>query len=305
MFLAAERAHSHLGVHAVRARCDEPGLSGAERSQVDHVVLARRTRGLSRRHGRWGPVMAPDDLIYGVFASLSQGAPGDNASTWRALDAIPDRDAVRQVLDLGAGYGRSTFALAAALPDAQLTSVDIHAPFVERMAERARKEGLAGRVRPLCADMGTLAIAKGSMDLIWAEGSIYLVGVERALALWRPWLRPGCCLVFSDFVRWAEDLSPECRSFWAGEYPDMTSEVGVRSLAAAAGYRTLASFRLSRAAHEAYYAPLDARLTELADRDDAGLAKLLQEFRIEIEMTRRYSDEAGYTFFVLQRPETE
>ncbi len=245
--------------------------------------------------------MSPDDAIYEVFGPLAQGAPGDDASTRRALEAVPGREAIRQALDLGSGQGRSTFALAAALPDARLTSVEIHAPFVQRMAERARRAGLADRVQPISADMTALAVAAESMDLIWAEGSIYVVGMERALALWRPWLRPGGCLAFSDLVRWTDDLSPECRAFWAGEYPEMRSEAGVRARAAEAGYRTLAAFRLSRAAHEAYYAPLEARLAELAGRSD--LSQILEDIRTEIDIMRRYADEAGYSFFVLRRPD--
>ena len=48
------------------------------------------------------------DVIYEIFEPLPQGAPGNDASTLRALGAVPDRDSVRQVLDLGAGHGRTT-----------------------------------------------------------------------------------------------------------------------------------------------------------------------------------------------------
>ena len=245
--------------------------------------------------------MNTDDPIYKVFGPLSQGAPGNDSSTLHALHAVPDRYAVRRVLDLGVGRGRTTLALAHALPDAQVTAVEIHAPFVERMVERAREAGLANRVHAVCGDMETLDVVEGSVDLIWAEGSIYVIGMERALAMWRPWLRPGGCAAFSDFVRWADDPSEEVREFWAIEYPDMTSEAVIRSRAEAAGYRVVGSFRMSKEAHDAYYLPLEARAVELAERVDAGVSKVLDTVRQEIDMVRRFPDEAGYAFFVFQR----
>ncbi|MDE0059027.1 MAG: class I SAM-dependent methyltransferase [Defluviicoccus sp.] len=242
-----------------------------------------------------------DEVLYEVFGPLSQGAPGNDASTLRALDAVPGRDAIRRVLDLGVGHGRTTFALAHALPDARITSVEIHAPFVERIAERACAAGLAGRVRALCGDMEKIDVAPASIDLVWAEGCIYAVGVERALAMWRPWLRAGGSVAFSDFVWWTGDPSREARAFWAIEYPDMASEAAIRSRAEAAGYRAVGGFRMPKAAHEAYYVPLEARLAELAGRADASVLRVLDDIRKEIDIVRRFSDEAGYGFFVLRR----
>ncbi|MCY4557657.1 MAG: class I SAM-dependent methyltransferase [Chloroflexi bacterium] len=243
----------------------------------------------------------PGNGTYEVFGPLPQGAPGNDASTLRALDAVPGRDAVRRVFDLGAGHGRTTVALARALPDARITAVEIHAPFVERIAERTRETGLADRVRAECGDMAKTDVAAGSIDLIWAEGSIYVVGVERALALWRPWLRPGGGGAFSDFVQWTGDLSKEARAFWAVEYPDMASEDAIRSRAEAAGYRVVSSSRMPKEAHDAYYVPLEARITELAGCADSDVRKVLDGIRREIDVVRRFSDEAGYSFFVLRR----
>ena len=188
--------------------------------------------------------MSIDDVIYEVFGPLPQGAPGNEASTLRALEAVPGRDSIRQVLDLGVGYGRTTFTLARALRDARVTAVEIHAPFVEQMARHVRETGVANRVHAVCGNMENIDIAKGSKDLIWAEGSIYVMGIERALVRWHPWLRPGGCVAFSDFVWWTDDPSGEAREFWSSEYPGMASEDEIRAIAAAVGYRVNSSFRM-------------------------------------------------------------
>ncbi len=244
-----------------------------------------------------------DDAIYEVFAPLSQGAPGNDAATLRALGAVPGRDSVRQVLDLAVGRGRTTFALVRALRAAHVTAVEIHSPFVKQMVARAFEAGVSDRVRFLCGDMAALDIADGSMDLVWAEGSIYLVGIERALAMWRPWLRPGGCVAFSDFVWWTDEPSGEVAEFWASEYPGMATEAAIRSTAEAVGYRVVCSFCMSKEAHDAYYVPLEERVTELAESIDADVLEVLESLRREIDVARRFADEAGYTFFIIQRTE--
>ena len=126
-------------------------------------------------------------------------------------------------------------------------------------------------------------------------------GMEPALAMRRPWLRPRGCVAFGDFVRWTGSLSKEARALWAVEYPDMASEDAIRSRAATAGYRVVSSFHMSREAHDAYYDPLEARITELAGCADSDVRKVLEDIRTEIDVVRRFPDEAGYTFFTLRR----
>ena len=289
--------------------------TGAMRGKRPEVSAGRKKSAVSTVRSAYGhrcrPGLEPEkkssqavsveDILYEVFGPLAQGAPGNDTATLRALDAVPGRDAVRQVLDLGVGHGRTTFALAEALRDARITSVEIHPPFVRRITERARKAGFAHRIHAVCGNMEEIDIADGSIDLVWAEGSIYVVGRERAFLTWRPWLRPGGSLAFSDFVRWADDLPEEARDFWAMEYPDMASEAVIRSRAKAVGYRVVSNFRMSEEAHEAYYAPLEARVAELADHADAGVQEILGGLRKEIDVVRRFRDEVGYMFFVLQR----
>ena len=119
--------------------------------------------------------------------------------------------------------------------------------------------------------------------------------------MWRPWLRPGGCVAFSDLAWWTGDPSREARAFWAAEYPDMASEAAIRSRAEAAGYRTVDGFRMPKEAHDAYYVPLEARAAELAGRAEPGVRKVVEHIRKEIDIVRRFLGEAGYSFFILQR----
>ena len=246
--------------------------------------------------------MSTNDLIYDVLGVLPQGAPGNDASTLRTLEAVPNHGTLRQVLDLGVGHGRTTLTLARSLPHAEVTAVDVHPPFVEKVAAKARKSGLAKRVRAVCGKMEEMDVAQGSVDLVWAEGSIYVIGVRQALALWRSWLRPSGCVAFSDLAWWTDDPSKEAREFWAAEYPDMMSEARIRSLSESEGYRVIDCFRMPKEAHDAYYIPMEARLADYTGQIDGEVTELLRALRKEIDMVRKFSTEAGYTFFVLQLP---
>ena len=244
--------------------------------------------------------MSSNDIIYDVLGVLPQGAPGNDVSTLRALETVPSRRTVRQVLDLGVGHGRTTLALARSLPDAEVTAVDVHRPFVEQVAAKARRAGLANRIRVVCGKMERMDVAQGSVDLVWAEGSIYVIGVQRALAMWRPWLRPGGCVAFSDLAWWTDDPSKEAREFWAAEYPDMMTEARIRSLSESEGYRVIDCFRMPKEAHDAYYIPMEARLADYTGQLDDELMEFLGALRKEIDVARKFSTEAGYTFCILQ-----
>jgi hypothetical protein len=48
--------------------------------------------------------------------------------------------------------------------------------------------------------MTEMPFTQGSFDLIWAEASAYIMGVEQALEQWRPYLSDEGYLVISDLV---------------------------------------------------------------------------------------------------------
>ena len=79
--------------------------------------------------------MDPNDLrqralFFEVHAGLPREGPGDRSSTARALDLARPLPAAPQVLDIACGPGAQTIDLAALLPQATITAVDLHEPFV-------------------------------------------------------------------------------------------------------------------------------------------------------------------------------
>ena len=136
--------------------------------------------------------------------------------------------------------------LATLLPDADITAIDNHRPFVDETNRRAARRGLGRRVRAALGDMRSLDFDPQSFDLIWCEGAAYIMGVDKALRAWRPLLKPGGRLALSEAV-WLRTGAPDpVRRCW-DEYPAMGDIDACRTLVRDAGYDLLGDFVLPEA----------------------------------------------------------
>ncbi|WP_116246647.1 cyclopropane-fatty-acyl-phospholipid synthase family protein [Nocardiopsis sp. FIRDI 009] len=247
----------------------------------------------------------PDELraaFFALHADLPRQGPGSDATTRRMLDLagpLPERP---RVLDVGCGPGRSALLLAAEA-GARVTAIDVHQPFLDALTAAAAERGLADRVTAENRSMDDLPWPDGTFDVVWAEGSAFVMGFERALRSWRRLLAPGGVLVVTD-CEWTTDTpSPEARAFWDAAYPLRTREENT-AVAREAGYRVRAA-RLQPDSDwwPEYYEPLEAR-AEAADTSVPGMAEAVAGARAEIALRRDHGGEYGYTAFVL-RPEGE
>lgn len=239
----------------------------------------------------------PMAAFFRLHSGLPREAPGGAAETLRALAlAAPPPEA--RIADMGCGPGASATVLLAAAPGAQVTGIDLHAPFVAEAARRAAALGAGARFRGEVADMAAAPIPPASLDLIWAEGSIYALGVVRALELWRPLLAPGGRIAFTEAVWLTEAPPARARDFWAAEHPAMTDLPGLRAAVAAAGFRVLADFVLPETCWDAYYGPLAARCDALAA--DPGMTAAVAETRAEIAVWTACRGAYGYAFVVAE-----
>jgi SAM-dependent methyltransferase len=152
--------------------------------------------------------------------------------------------------------------------------------------------------------MARLPFDDESIDLLWSEGAIFVLGFERGLATWRSLLKPRGVLVVSEAAWLRPDPPDELRRFWEGCYPEIGSREQNAARAERLGYRVREHFPLpAESWWTHYYTPLEERLARLRSRhagDEAALAALDEEAR-EIEMFRAYHEHYGYVFYVLER----
>jgi SAM-dependent methyltransferase len=241
------------------------------------------------------------EAFFRLFEGLPRQGPGSDACTREALRRLPNLPAAPRVLDLGCGSGRSTLVLADALRT-EVIAVDNHQPFLEQLRDSARARGLEGLIDIRCADIAAPGVPEGSIDLLWSEGALYLLGFEEGLCLWRPLLTPRGCLAASECSWLCAEPPAEAAAFFRAGYPGMAGIGENVERARAAGFDPIDHFTLPPEAWcDEYYTPLEQRMAGLAPAADPALAAVIAETRREVELFRNYGDSYGYVFYLLRR----
>ncbi len=242
------------------------------------------------------------ELFFSVHQDLPRQAPGATACTLRAL-AMTNVPTQAKVLDIGCGTGHHTLELARALPDAHITGLDVHAPYLDELRSGIAAARLTHRVDAVLADMQSPPFADGSFDLLWCEAAVYVMGFERALVRWHPLIRADGYLVLSDLV-WLSDQRPhQAIDYWAS-YPDMTTISTRQAQVKTLGYISIGAFVMpSSAWTDDYYDPMQARIDALRHQHagDVEAMAVLDACAEEIRVFESSAGSYGYAFLVMRR----
>lgn len=131
----------------------------------------------------------------------------DEATAW-AADQLPGQP--RMVVDLGAGTGVGTLALARRFPTAAVVAVDRSRVMLDRVVRSAGEQGLAERVSVVQADVDEGWPALTGADLVWASSSLHeLADPARTLRDVFAALVPGGVLVVVEMDSLPRFLPPE------------------------------------------------------------------------------------------------
>ncbi|WP_425861175.1 class I SAM-dependent methyltransferase [Arthrobacter sp. TWP1-1] len=124
--------------------------------------------------------------------ALILGSYLEAATEW-AAELAPD---AAIIMDVGAGSGAGTVALARRFPQASITALDRSAVMLAQTLAAAQEQGMAGRVDTIEADLNNAWPASASADLMWASSSLHeLADPERTMKEMFAALNPGGVLI--------------------------------------------------------------------------------------------------------------
>jgi len=156
--------------------------------------------------GVWSSRTAAE--IYELGAKLVMLGDNDDYKFHRLFvaSAIPRRD-YRRIVDLGCGFGKSTWPLKRAFPSAEVIGVDLAAHCLELAAERSNALELAIRYRQ--ADCAHTGLESGKADLVTATMLVHELPLEVLAATFEEAARllaPGGLIRILDFQLTGDEL---------------------------------------------------------------------------------------------------
>ncbi len=225
--------------------------------------------------------------FFALHSDLPREGPGEPFDVDWAMDLL-DLPETARICDAGSGPGADIPPLLAHIPNGHLLAVDTHAPFIEVIQKAFSDDD---RVTARVQDMATL---QGPFDLIWSAGALYFLGGAAGLSKIKPALAPSGAIVFSEPCFFVESPSDAARAFWEGEDANVLTPKEILAHVADAGFEVLGHRKLADSAWEAYYAPMEARMDDLAGASEPDLLQVLSEARREIDGWRACRHETGY-----------
>ena len=133
-----------------------------------------------------------------VHEAMSRQGPGSKETTAQAIALLPPLPPSANIYDLGCGPGHSTLMLAEAL-QLKVVAVDLEETFLLELKINASQRSLSELIVTRQEDMAQLSAAPQSIDLIWAEGSIYCIGFDNGLLNWQPLLTDGGIIACTEW----------------------------------------------------------------------------------------------------------
>ncbi len=241
-------------------------------------------------------------IFFEIHRDNPREGPGSFEATlmaYSALSGLPDKPII---LDIGCGPGQQTLDLAS-LSAGTIHAIDNYEPFLKALQTKVDQEGLSDRVFPRAGDMNALPFEQAYFDIIWAEGSIYLMGFENGLNAWQPFLKPAGYIAVSE-ISWLKDQPPpDLVSFWDEAYPALQDQEGNISIIQRVGYKLIDHFVLPPEAWlDNYYVHIENKLAFLKTKyqNDAEALEVIAIEELEIDLFRKYSDYYGYVFYIMQ-----
>jgi len=242
------------------------------------------------------------EFMYELFSEIPRQGPGSNNYTRKAYKLLLGLPPQPNILDVGCGSGMQTLELAR-ISRGQITALDNYQPFLDDLKRRAKAEGLNNKIKTINGSMLNLPFAKGSFDLIWAEGAIFIIGFEKGLCEWKPLIRRGGYLVVSELTWLKTDMPNEISTYLKSEYSGIKTIAQNMEIIGQVGYDLVSSFTLPESGWwDDFYKPLRSRINLLWHKytGNREASAVLDASKQKIDMYKKYSPYYDYVFYLMQ-----
>ncbi len=199
----------------------------------------------------------------------------------KALRMIPMIERPR-ILDIGCGSGVSTMELAR-LTDGEIIGLDIDQNVLNRLNRKIKKAGLSDRFKTLNCSLLDMEFPDESFDIIWSEGSIYVIGFAKGLQEWKRLIRPDGFMVVHDEM---------------GDVEEKLEQIST------CGYELLGYFTLDiNIWWNEYFVPLGKLVNEARAKyaDEPEIHEALNQAQSELDFFRKAPERNRSVCFVMKR----
>jgi ubiquinone/menaquinone biosynthesis C-methylase UbiE len=194
---------------------------------------------------------------------------------------LPKLDKPR-ILDIGCGSGVPTLGLAR-LSDGEIVALDIDQRLLDVLRGNVEKAGLSDRVKIINCSLFDIKFPDEGFDIVWAEGSINVIGFKKGLQQWKRLIKPDGFMVVHD------------------ERGNVQEKLGQIS---SCGYELLGYFELDEETWRAeYFAPLEKLVLETRKKftDSTVVHKGLNDAQREIDMFKENPERNSSVCFVMRK----
>ena len=201
--------------------------------------------------------------------------------TRKAFRMLPPLDKPR-ILDIGCGSGMPTMELAR-LSNGEVVGLDIDQDALDMLRGNLEKAGLSARVKIINRSLLDMEFPDESFDIIWAEGSINVIGFKTGLQEWKRLLKPDGFMMVHDERGNIEEKLDQISS---------------------CGYELLGYFELDTDTWWAeYFAPLEKLVFEAREKyaGDTGVLEVLHDAQRELDMFKDNPERNSSVCFVMKR----
>lgn len=194
---------------------------------------------------------------------------------------LPELEKPR-ILDIGCGSGVPTIELAK-LSNGKIIGIDIDQLLLDQLNRKIEENGFSNRIKTIKCSLFEIDFPDESFDIIWAEGSIHIIGFEKGLREWSRLLKTNGYLVVHDEVKNISDKLKKIPHY---------------------GYKLINYFTLPEDAWWIdYYRPLEIRIKKLRIKykNDPEALKAFKKHQNEIEMVIKNPKDFGSEYYIIQK----